>query len=93
MIRQLLSVVDLVAGILLILHPGISLVRLVGLFVLGKGVWSIITSAMLGYFTDWMGMIDTLAGVALIWVYNGHSFPLTLLLGLFIIFKGLFSMF
>lgn len=92
MFRQLLAIIDLIAGILLIFHPGISLVRIVGLFVLGKGLWSIVTSTMFGFFADWMGMIDTLAGVALIFTYNGHSFPLMTLLGVVIIFKGLFSM-
>lgn len=93
MFRQSLAIIDLLAGALLILHPGISLVKIVGLFVLGKGLWSIITSALLGFFADWMGMIDTLAGVALIFTYNGHTFPLTTLLGVVIIFKGLYSVF
>ncbi|NCO97433.1 MAG: hypothetical protein GW780_03640 [Candidatus Aenigmarchaeota archaeon] len=93
MFRQMLAIIDLIAGLLLITRPEFGFVRIIGLIVLGKGVWSIVTSGLLGYFTDWMGMIDTLAGVGLLVMYGGGSFPLLALLGVVIIFKGLFSMF
>lgn len=92
MIRQLLAIIDLITGLLLIIRPEFALVKTIGWFVLGKGVWSIVSSVAFGYFTDWMGMIDTLAGLSLILIHNGHPLAVMTFLGVVVLFKGIYSM-
>lgn len=92
MFRQILAFVDIISGIFLILTLGFPLVRLLALFCIGKGIWSIISSVAMGYFTDWMGGIDTIAGICLNLVYNGSSSGLFSIVGIVMIVKGLYSL-
>ena len=93
MIRQTLAIVDILIGILLIIRPEFSFLRILGLISLSKGLWSLFSCIVAGYFADWMGMIDTLAGVALLLLHSGTSFDLFSILGVVMIIKGLYSLF
>ena len=92
MIRQTLASIDIIVGILLIIRPEFSFLRILGLISLGKGVWSLFSCIAVGYFFDWMGMLDTLSGIALLLLHNGTSFGLFSILGLVMILKGLYSL-
>ena len=92
MIRQTLSAIDIIIGLLLIIRPEFSFIRILGLISLGKGLWSLVSCIVVGYFSDWMGILDTLAGIALLLLHGGSSFGLFSILGILMILKGLYSL-
>jgi len=92
MFRQILGVVDIIVGVLLITRPEFSFIRFLGLFSLGKGVWSIFSSMIMGYFLDWMGALDVLSGISLLMLHAGSSSGIFTILGISILLKGLYSL-
>ena len=41
-------------------------IKYLAFFSISKGVWSIFSSFALGYYFDWMGAVDLIAGISLI---------------------------
>lgn len=93
MFHQILGLIDILAGIMLIIRPELSFLRFLAFFCLGKGIWSLFSCFAMGYFTDWMGGIDTLAGICLFLLSKGTSFGIFSIVGVVMIVKGLYSLF
>lgn len=92
MFRQILGLIDIMSGIVLIIRPELFFIRILTFFCLGKGIWSLLSSFAMGYFTDWMGAIDTLAGICLFLLMRGSSFVFFTIVGVVMIVKGLYSL-
>ena len=82
MILLILGVLDIVIGISLVMTWTVTLL---GMFALLKGLWSLLSSIVSGFWFDVLGLIDVLAGISLL---LGWSIPL---LWLFVIAKGFWS--
>lgn len=90
----ILSFTDMLTGWLYFYDKNISSFILIGLlwFHLIKGAFSLLGSISSGYFFDWMGAIDLLAGIAVL--FRGAN----LLVGFFsmimigLIIKGLYTL-
>lgn len=91
-----LGIVDIIAGIAL------GLTRLfpmannpflfwLGIFFLLKGTYSILMGAAAGFFVDFMGWFDLLAGAFHLWANTGAQYPFFLYLGVVMVIKGLYS--
>jgi len=90
----LLAIVDIFSGSLLYFHPSF-LVRpffYLGVICLTKGGWSLITSIAQRFYFDILGLLDIIAGLFLIMLYNGVSFPFFSVFGIMIILKGIWTM-
>lgn len=92
MIRRILGLIDIFAGIMLIVMPHFSFLMILGFFCMGKGIWSIFSSFAMGYFFEWMGTLDLITGICLYLLSSGTSFGLFVIVGITIIMKGLYSM-
>jgi len=55
-----------------------------------KGAWSIFSSGSLGYYYDWMGVIDMMSGINLIFIY--YKIPSFNLMGFLMIIKASYSL-
>jgi len=85
MFAALLGVLDIITGICLALGLKGSIIGIIGMIILAKGILSLLGSFVTQHFLDWMGYIDVIAGVCLI---AGFSIPYFWLLP---IFKGTYS--
>ncbi len=66
MLLTILSLVDITAGIFLLFKIFPELAFWLGIIILLKGVSSVVGSIFSKYFLDWMGFIDLIAGILLI---------------------------
>lgn len=64
-----------------------------GLILLFKGMWSIYSSFSQGFYFEIMGGIDIIGGIALLLSYYGISYEFFFIIGIFIILKGIISLF
>ena len=66
MLLTILSLIDIVAGIFLLfkIFPGLAF--WLGIIILLKGISSVVGSIFSKYFFDWMGFIDLIVGILLI---------------------------
>ena len=62
----LLALLDILAGITLVFSWAGQVVSIIGLLVLVKGIYSLTTSFTSKYFFDWMGWVDLITGIMLI---------------------------
>ena len=98
MIISLLGLVDIVAGIILILgglpyFHGSSLVFGVAVLAIIKGAWSWLTNiaSPTGLKLDPMGILDIITGLLLFLVMSGVFFSVFALIGVLAIIKGVYS--
>ena len=93
MLQKILGAMDILIGLLLIAGPEWNILKIIGIISIAKGLWSTFSSALFGFFFDWMGWIDTLSGISLILISNGYSIFLFKIFGFGIIVKGILSVF
>lgn len=85
MFLAILGLVDIVAGIYLIV--GINyLAKYLGIFILLKAISSLIGSFATKFFFDFMGILDLIVGLSLIFSWN---IPW---IGILILIKGVYSL-
>ena len=92
----LLGICDVVAGIFLFFGNmlGGSMVLIVfGSIIAFKGLYSLVASIGVGYLYDWMGFLDLLVGLLLVAAFYGYVFDVSWAIGLFVLLKGLYSVF
>ena len=90
-----LAIIDILSGLLLYFHPSF-LVRpffYLGVICLTKGGWSVISSFLQRFYFDILGLLDMIAGLFLVLLYQNISFPFFSVFGIMIILKGLWTMF
>jgi len=97
MLLFILSILDLIAGLLVILSQNFLLtsnafVFYFAIYSLGKGIVSLLTSIAVGYFFDWMGVIDVITGIALFMIHSGSQLGIFKTIGIIILIKGLYSL-
>lgn len=89
-----LSVLDIFSSLVIIFpsFPIFSplLVFYLALFLIAKGFWSITTSIAGGFYFDFMGGIDLIAGVVLFLMYSGVALPFWIF-GIILLLKGIYS--
>ncbi|MBU3896783.1 MAG: hypothetical protein KJ697_02515 [Nanoarchaeota archaeon] len=81
----ILGLLDIIAGICLALTLKNSIIGMIGMIILIKGISSLLGSFVTKHFLDWMGYIDVITGICLI---SGFVIPYFWLLP---IFKGTYS--
>ena len=81
-----LALLDILGGICLAFSWIGTLTSLIGLFILVKGLFSIVGSLASKYYFDWMGWIDLIVGMSLIF---GFAIPWLWILP---ILKGSYSL-
>ncbi len=88
-----LSVLDMLAGFLILIRNDFGFVLFgFGLFLLIKGAYSFFTAVSSGYWLDWMGAVDMLAGICLMLIYVGFGPAAFLTVGGIVIAKGAYSL-
>lgn len=93
MLKRILGGLDILFGLLLIVKPQFAILRAFGIFSLGKGIWSMFSAAISGFFFDVFGLMDVLAGVGLLIGNNGIFGVIFTIVGIIMILKGIISMF
>lgn len=96
MILFVLGVLDVLIGTLLWMSSGNpfttnAVVLIFAVIWMLKGAWSILSSASVGWFFDYMGIPDLLAGMFLLFSYFGMSFGFFFYLAIIMLAKGLWS--
>lgn len=92
MLIKLLGVLDIVVGLCILFTPTFSFIQLIIYMILIKGVISIISNIASGFFFDFMGILDVLAGLSLFGLFNNWSFFLSPIIGIGMIIKGIISL-
>jgi len=95
-ILLILSLIDILAGALLYLSSGVVsissvLLLFVGVLVFVKGLWSLFSSFSVGNYLEWMGAIDFVGGLSLLFIF----FKLFTIVHLFLcvlLLKGIYSL-
>ena len=92
-IYTMLSVLDMLAGFLMLIqkHFGIALL-LLGILMLVKGAYSFFSAVSSGYWLDWMGAVDMVAGISLMLIYAGFSSAVLITIGGIVVAKGAYSL-
>jgi len=96
MLLTILGVLDVVIGAALWMSSGSpitgsTVILVLSLLWMFKGGWSILSSAAAGWFFDYMGIPDLIAGVLLMMSYLGISFGFFFYVALIMLAKGLWS--
>lgn len=90
----ILGAVDVFVGLILAFHPAFissSIFLYLGVFMLVKGGWSIITGVAQKFYFDFLGAIDVFAGVMLLLISYGIIFNSPQIVGIIVILKGIWS--
>ncbi len=89
-----ISIIEVFAGFLVFFHsfPIHNVFIYLAIFYLLKGIWSIVSSIAYGFFYDWMGALDFIAGIALMLIFYGTIFDFFWIIGVAHILKGLYSL-
>ncbi len=96
MFLAILGVLDIIGGVLLglsgfIPYVGSGFVSAFGFILIIKGIISYISGAAKGFFLDFMGILDIIAGIMLIlatWGFVVFFFPY---IGILLALKGIYS--
>ena len=91
MIALILSIIDLLAGSLLLLNLNFYINYIAGILAI-KGLFSILSSLGVGYWFDWMGFVDILTAIALLLFSFGIPATFFTTIAYLIIFKGIYSL-
>ncbi|MBU3905151.1 MAG: hypothetical protein KJ906_03320 [Nanoarchaeota archaeon] len=67
---MLLSILDIISGLVLALNLQGTLVTIIGTIILLKGIYSLITSLIVKYPLDWMGWIDLITGIMILTTFS-----------------------
>lgn len=85
MLALILSLLDIVAGIVIFIRFDGLIATILALILLIKGVTSVLGSAAARYWLDWMGWIDIIAAATLFFTWPAW-------LSLLLVIKGLYSL-
>ncbi|MFQ5647946.1 MAG: hypothetical protein ACE5FW_01805 [Candidatus Aenigmatarchaeota archaeon] len=96
MLLFVLGLVDAIVGVLLLFSSwnplvGSGLVIALGVLWFFKGIYSILAGASSGFYLDFLGIFDLLAGVFLVLSYLGLSWGFLIYLAALMIIKGVYS--
>jgi hypothetical protein len=96
MLLAILGVLDLIGGILLALsgmipYTGSAFVSTLGLVFILKGIISYLSGAASGFYLDFMGVLDTVAGIMLFLAASWLVLFFFPYIGVLLILKGLYS--
>jgi len=91
MIVCILSIIDLLAGSLLLFNLHFFLNYITAIVAL-KGLFSIFSSLGAGYWFDWMGFVDILTAIALLLFSFGVPATFFTTIAWIIIFKGIYCL-
>jgi hypothetical protein len=92
-IYLVLSIIDMLAGFLILIRHRFGLwLILFGIFMLIKGAYSFFTAVSSGYWLDWMGAVDMLAGICLMLIYVGFGPAALITIGGIVIAKAAYSL-
>jgi len=87
-----ISVIDFAAAFILIWSfPG-TFMFILGLILISKGIWSIISSLRAGFYFDFMGLIDIVAAVAILIVNLGIPLGFAWIIGIIIAIKATYTL-
>ena len=89
-----ISMLEVLAGGLVYFHsfPFHQIFIYMSIFYLLKGMWSLVSSLAAGYFYDWMGALDFIAGIALLLIFYGTVLNFFWIIGIAHILKGLYCL-
>ena len=91
MIVLILSIIDLLAGGLLLFNLNF-LLNYIAIILFFKGFFSIISSLGFGYWWDWMGWVDIITSIALALFSFGLPAAIFTYVAYIVIFKGTYTM-
>ncbi|MCK4496984.1 MAG: hypothetical protein KAU24_02245 [Candidatus Aenigmarchaeota archaeon] len=96
MFLAILGVLDIIGGILLglsgfIPYIGSGLVSTFGIILIIKGIISYISGAAKGFFLDFMGILDIIAGIMLVLATYGFVIFFFPYIGILLLLKGIYS--
>lgn len=89
-ILLLLTAIDILSGSVLLLNLNFF-VNYIAVILLLKGLFSLLSSLGIGYWFDWMGVVDIISAVALFLFYLGLPAAIFSTIAWIIIFKGSYS--
>ncbi len=92
---KILAVLDLIGALGLILGASISgnpFFFWIGIIILAKGLWSVFTSAIAGYFADWMGWTDTVSALILITAVQGLFIGILSWIWIIMVLKAVYTL-
>ena len=96
MVSPLLTVIgifDIVASIMMVWpFPG-GFMLIVGLLMLSKSIWSVLSSVSSGFNYDIFGVMDFVGAVVLLMLNFGASIGFAWIIGLIIFLKALYSVY
>lgn len=97
MFLAILGILDLIGGIILGLSGMIpytenGFVFMIGIILVFKGIISYLSGAAKGFFLDFMGILDIIAGFMLIMATWGFMLFFFVYFGILMILKGTYSM-
>ena len=92
MLIIILSILDIFSGLILLTYSSLLLfhnfIGYMAAYSLFKGLLSFLSSIGMGYYFDWMGIIDVIAGVILLLLMWGFSFGFIQTVGAIAMLKG-----
>lgn len=91
----ILAFADVLSGIFLFFHPGfwIMLFLYLGILSIVKGGWSLIAAISSHFYFDFLGFLDIVAGMSLLFLYYNFTFPFLTVIGIMMMGKGIWSLF
>jgi uncharacterized membrane protein HdeD (DUF308 family) len=94
MILIILGIFDIIMGVFLALSgpmKGIDIILWLGVIVLLKGIYSMLSNFASGFLLDLMGVLDLLCGIFLVMAFYGFYYHFFLYVGILMFLKGLYS--
>jgi hypothetical protein len=96
MILAVLGILDLIGGILLgisgfVPYTGSDFVSAIGVILILKGIISYLSGAAKGFYLDFMGVLDAIAGIMLVLAATGFVVFFFTYIGILLALKGIYS--
>jgi uncharacterized membrane protein HdeD (DUF308 family) len=93
---ELLGIIDIISGVVLAVSTsfnlaGSGIALWIGIFMLLKGVYSVLTAAGAGFYFDVLGWLDLIAAASLFIVFFGVANEFFVYFGILMILKGIYS--
>ncbi|MBL7206749.1 MAG: hypothetical protein ISS36_04085 [Candidatus Aenigmarchaeota archaeon] len=90
----ILGIIDLVVGIFLALSnnfQGSTIILYLGIIILLKALYSLGTAFGAGFYLDFLGILDLIAGILLLIVFYGIFTHFFIYIGILLALKGIYS--
>lgn len=97
MFLVILGLVDIIVGIILGVSGffdfvGISIIFIIGIIAVLKGIYSVVTALASGFYFDLLGVFDIISGILIYLAYSGIVYGFFVYIGIIMIIKGLYSL-